>query len=306
VQRFLLSRLVFSVFVVLGVMTVVFFLARLSGDPVLLYLPEQATPAQIEALRHELGFDRPLLVQYASYLGQVLLHFDFGNSLRHGRPAAALVLERVPATIQLAVAALFISLVVALPVGILSAIYKDSAFDAAARVLALIGQSTPLFWMEVVLILIFAVQLRLLPAFGRGGIEHLVLPACALGVYSAGLIMRVLRSEVASILNQEYIRTAWAKGLPSRLVYLRHALKNAGIPVVTLIGLQFGYMLSGVVVTEFVFAYPGMGRLALTAIFGRDFPVAQAFAVFSATMMAAANLIVDLVYVWLDPRIRYG
>jgi peptide/nickel transport system permease protein len=306
VQRFLVRRIVYSLFVILGVVTIVFFLARLGGDPVLLYLPDQATPTQVEALRHELGMDRPLMVQYAAYLVRAMLHLDFGESIRHGRPAIDLVLERAPATIQLALAALLVSVIVALPVGILSAVYKDSMVDATARVIALLGQSTPLFWMEVILILVFAVQLRLLPAFGRGGIEHLVLPAVALGTYSAGLIMRVLRAEVVSILSEDYVRTAWAKGLPPRRVYWRHALRNAGIPVITLVGLQFGYMLSGVVVTEFVFAYPGMGRLALSAIFGRDFPVVQAFATFSAGMMVTANLIVDVLYVWLDPRIKYG
>lgn len=305
-QRFLLSRLVYSLFVVIGVVTVAFFLARIGGDPILLYLPDQATPAQVEALRHQLGMDRPLVLQYVAYLERAVLHLDLGESIRHGQPAAELVLERVPATVQLALAALLVSVVVALPIGILSAVYKDSALDAMARVLALIGQSTPLFWLEVILILVFAVQLRLLPAFGRGGVRHLILPAVALGTYSAGLIMRILRAEVASILTEDYIRTAWAKGLPGRLVYWRHALKNASIPLVTLIGLQFGYLLSGVVVTEFVFAYPGMGRLALSAIFGRDFPVVQAFAIFSAAMMVVANLAVDLLYVWLDPRIKYG
>lgn len=304
-RRYIASRLGFSLFVVLGVVTIVFFLGRLSGDPVLLFLPEQATPQQVEAFRRELGLDRPLGLQYLSYLERVFLHLDFGTSIRHRRPAAVLVLERVPATLELAASALLISLMIALPLGVLSAVYRNSVLDAGARFLALVGQSTPLFWLEVIMILVFAVHLRILPAFGRGGLIHLVLPSVALGTYSAGLVMRILRAEIITILGQDFVRTARAKGLQNRSVYIRHVLKNAGIPVVTLVGIQFGFMLSGVFITEFVFAYPGMGRLALSAIFARDFPVVEAFAVFSAVIMASVNIVVDMLYVWLDPRIRY-
>lgn len=271
----------------------------------MLFLPEQATPQQIESFRRQLGLDRPVGVQYLTYLERAFLHLDFGQSLRHGRSASALVLERVPATLELAASALLVSLTIALPLGVLSAVYRDSFVDGVARLLALVGQSTPLFWMEVIMILVFAVHFRVLPAFGRGGLAHLVLPSVALGIYSAGLIMRILRAEIITILGQDFVRTARAKGLHNRTVYTRHVLKNASIPVVTIIGLQFGFMLSGVFITEFVFAYPGMGRLALSAIFGRDFPVVQAFAVLSAVIMATANIGVDLLYTWLDPRIRY-
>jgi ABC-type dipeptide/oligopeptide/nickel transport system permease component len=296
-------RIAFSLFVVLGVATLVFFLSRLSGDPALLYLPEQATPQQIAAFRHQLGLDRPLIVQYGIYLDQVA-HFNLGDSLRHGGSAARLVFERMSATLELAAFALVVSLAISVPMGILSAIYKDSAVDAAARVVALVGQCTPIFWLGIVLILVFSVRLHLFPTSGRGGIAHLVLPGVTLGTYSAGFVMRILRAEIITILGQDFVRTAWAKGLQSPRVYLRHVLKNAGIPVLTLVGLQLGYLLSGAVITEFVFAYPGMGRLALAAILERDFPVVQVYAIFSGFIMTAINLVVDLLYAWFDPRIR--
>jgi peptide/nickel transport system permease protein len=231
-------------------------------------------------------------------------HFNLGDSLRHGGSAARVVFERMSATLELAAFAFAVSLAISVPMGILSAIYKDSAIDAAARVLALIGQCTPIFRLGIVLILVFAVRLHLFPTSGRGGIAHLVLPGVTLGTYSAGFVMRILRAEIITILGQDFVRTAWAKVLPAPRVYLRHALKNAGIPVLTLVGLQLGYLLSGAVITEFVFAYPGMGRLALAAILERDFPVVQVFAIFSGFIMTTINLAVDLLYAWFDPRIR--
>ncbi|SRR5579884_13009 len=296
-------RIAFSLFVVFGVVTLVFFLSRLSGDPALLYLPEQATPQQIAAFRHQLGLDRPLIMQYVMYLDQAV-HLNLGDSLRHGGSAARLVFGRMNATLELAAFAFVISLTISVPMGILSAIYKDSLVDAAARVLALIGQCTPIFWLGIVLILVFAVRLHLFPTSGRGGLTHLVLPGVTLGTYSAGFVMRILRAEVITILGHDYVRTAWAKGLRKPRVYIRHVLKNAGIPVLTLVGLQLGYLLSGAVITEFVFAYPGMGRLALAAILERDFPVVQVFAIFSGCIMTTLNLAVDLLYAWFDPRIR--
>ena len=296
-------RIAFSLFVVLGVATLVFFLSRLSGDPAMLYLPEQATPQQVAAFRHRLGLDRPLAVQYALYLDQVA-HLNLGDSLRHGGSAARLVFERMSATLQLAAFAFAVSLAISVPMGILSAIYRDTSVDTAARVLALVGQCTPIFWLGIVLILVFAVRLHLFPTSGRGGIAHLVLPGVTLGTYSAGFVMRILRAEVITILGHDYVRTAWAKGLHKPRVYVRHVLKNAGIPVLTLVGLQLGYLLSGAVITEYVFAYPGMGRLALAAILERDFPVVQVFAIFSGFIMTTINLIVDLLYAWFDPRIR--
>src|SRR5579884_3436016 len=264
-------RIAFSLFVVFGVVTLVFFLSRLSGDPALLYLPEQATPQQIAAFRHQLGLDRPLIMQYVMYLDQAV-HLNLGDSLRHGGSAARLVFGRMNATLELAAFAFVISLTISVPMGILSAIYK--------------------------------VRLHLFPTSGRGGLTHLVLPGVTLGTYSAGFVMRILRAEVITILGHDYVRTAWAKGLRKPRVYIRHVLKNAGIPVLTLVGLQLGYLLSGAVITEFVFAYPGMGRLALAAILERDFPVVQVFAIFSGCIMTTLNLAVDLLYAWFDPRIR--
>jgi peptide/nickel transport system permease protein len=304
-RRYLLQRLVASGLVVLGVVTLVFFLMRLSGDPVLLYVSDRATPEQVEQMRRQLGFDRPLIVQYAEYMRRAFLRLDFGESLRYREPAVTVVTRHFPATLELAAAGLFIALALALPLGILSAVYRDSVLDAVTRVLALIGQSVPIFWLGIVLILFFAVRLHVLPSSGRGGWEYLVMPGLVLGANSAGLMMRVLRSSMLTVLEDDYIRTAYAKGLERRTVLLRHALKNAAIPFVTLIGIRIGYLLSGAVITEYVFGYPGIGRVTLQAVFNRDFPVVQTFVAISAAMMVTINFAVDMVYAWLDPRITY-
>jgi peptide/nickel transport system permease protein len=231
---------------------------------------------------------------------------DFGESYRHHQPAFPLVIERLPATLQLAFAALLVSLVLALPAGILAALKRGTAFDVISRMVALLGQAMPTFWLGLMLILLFAVRLKWLPPNGRGGIEYLVLPALTLGAYSAALTMRLLRSSLLEVLGKDYIRTGRAKGLRESSVVLRHALKNAAIPVVTVLGLQMGRLLAGAVVTETVFGYGGMGLLAVQAILGRDLTVVQAFVMVAAVIILAINLVVDLLYAVLDPRIRYG
>lgn len=302
---YVIRRILFSVLVVMGVATVVFFLVRLSGDPVLLYLPEDATAEDIAQYRHRLGFDRPLYVQYADFMVNAFGKGDLGRSFRYGESALQLVLERLPATIQLASVAFVIAMAVAIPVGIISALYRNTFLDAVARVFALLGQSLPIFWTGIVLIILFAVHLHWFPTSGRGTFKHLILPGIALGTYSMAVTMRVLRSSMIEVMANDYVRTARAKGLTERAVVLRHALKNAGLPVITVIGLRVGYLLSGSVLTEFVFAYPGMGRLAVQAIYQRDFAIVQAFVIVVAVIIVFINLLVDLTYAYLDPRIIY-
>ncbi|MCL4459706.1 MAG: ABC transporter permease [Chloroflexi bacterium] len=302
--QYLIRRVLHSLLVVLGVSMIVFTLLYLTGDPAPLMLPMEATVQDIAEFRHRMGFDRPLYEQYFLFLSRVV-HGDFGNSLRHGQPALQLVLDRLPATLELTLAALFISLLIAIPAGIISALKKDSVYDAGAMLMALTGQCMPSFWLGILLILIFAVGLRLLPASGRGGIDHLILPAITLGMATAAVKTRLLRSSLLEVLSKDYVRTARAKGLAEKVVLLRHALKNAAIPVVTVIGLQMGTLMGGAIITETVFAYPGMGLLAIQAIRNRDIPVVQAFVMVIAVVIILMNLLVDLFYTYLDPRVKY-
>ncbi len=302
--KYIAARLAYSVLIILGAVTIVFGLLFLTGDPVSQLLPIEATPQDREALRHELGFDQPIYVQYASFLARAL-QGDFGSSLRYRRPAMTLVLERMPATLQLTLVALIISLVIAIPTGIISAIRRGSFLDSVSVAFALLGQCVPTFWLGLVLIVIFAVAIPLLPPSGSGSWEYLVLPGFTLGVNSAAIVARLLRSSLLEVLTQDYVRTARAKGLRERGVIFRHALKNAAIPVVTIVGLQVGVLLGGAIVTESVFSYPGLGRLILEGISKRDFPVVQASVVLIAAIVASINLFVDMLYGFLDPRIRY-
>jgi peptide/nickel transport system permease protein len=266
-------------------------------------LPLDTPPEQIEAFRKEMGFDRPLPVQYFYFLSRAL-QGDFGYSYHYRTDAMSIVLERMPATIKLTFAALLFSLVVAIPAGILSALKQNSLVDLLVRVFVLLGQAVPGFWLALVLIMIFSVRLRWLPVSGSEGWQSLVLPAIAAGSFSMATVTRLLRCNLVETLGENYITTARSKGLPSRLVVTRHALKNAAIPAVTVIGLQMGWLLGGAVISEVVFAYPGMGRLAVTAISYRDVPVVQSFVMITATLVVIINLGVDIVYSWLDPRIR--
>lgn len=289
--------------VLLCVATIAFFLVRLSGDPVKVLLPPDATAAQEDTLRASLGLDRPLAVQYLDYLWG-LPRFDFGTSLFYDQPVATVLLERLPATLELAAAALVIALLIAVPAGILAAVRRGRAGDTGVMAGVLIGQSTPPFWVGILLILVFAVQFRMLPASGYGTAAHLVLPAVTLAIYSIAVIARLLRSSLIDVLGSDYIRTARAKGLGTGSVVLRHGLRNASLPVVTVVGLEVGSLLGGAILTEQVFAWPGVGRLTVEAVANRDFPLVQATVLFFAATFVLVNLLVDLSYTLLDPRVR--
>lgn len=292
-----------TAFVALGVVTLAFAALRLSGDPAATMLPGDASVEELVALRHQLGLDRPLWLQYVQFLGGALTA-DFGTSFRHQQPALPLVLERLPATLELAGAALALAVALALPLGILAAVYRGRLLDVLAMAFAVVGQATPYFWMGIMLILVVSVELGWLPTSGRGGLERLILPAVTLGTHFAASLARLTRTSMLEVLGQQFVTTARAKGLSEWSVVLAHALKNAAVPVVTLIGLQFGTLLGGAVVTETIFAWPGVGRLAVQSVFVRDYPVVQAGVFVLALTFVAINLLVDLLYGVLDPRIR--
>jgi peptide/nickel transport system permease protein len=303
VKFYILKRLFHSIFVLVGISLVVFIILHLTGDPAALLMPMDATPEQVAQFRKEMGFTDPVIVQYWRFF-KGTLRGDFGQSFRHSQPALDLVLERMPATIQLTLAALFLALVIAIPVGIISAIKRNSLLDHIGMTGALLGQSTPVFWLGIMLILIFSVTLQLFPSSGRGEIQHLVLPAITLGMFSMARTARMMRSSMLEVLGQEYIKTAKAKGLSPGIVILKHALKNASIPVVTIVGMELGTLLGGAVITETIFAWPGVGRLAIQAIYNRDYPVVQASVFILASIFVLVNLIVDLIYTYLDPRVK--
>jgi peptide/nickel transport system permease protein len=303
VKLYILKRLFHSIFVLVGISVVVFAILHLTGDPAALLMPPEATPEQVAQFRKEMGFTDPLPVQYWRFF-KGTLHGDFGNSFRHSQPALGLVLERMPATIQLTFAALIIALMIAIPAGIVSAIRRNSILDHLGMTGALLGQSMPVFWLGIMLILIFSVTLRWFPSFGRGGIEHLILPAVTLGMFSMARTARVMRSSMLEVLGKEYMTTAKAKGLAPQVVILKHALKNAAIPVVTIIGMELGTLLGGAVITETIFAWPGVGRLAIQAIYNRDYPVVQAAVFILASIFVLINLLVDITYTYLDPQVK--
>jgi len=293
-----------SLTILLGVSIVVFGLMHLSGDPIRLLAPIDTTAEELEAIRKLHGLDRPVPVQYWNFLTGVL-RGDFGKSLRSGENALHLALERVPATARLAFTALLFSLIVALPFGVLAAVKRNTWIDRTVMGAALIGQSMPVFWLGILLILVFAVNLGVLPATGtRAGWRSLILPGITLGMFNMARTARLLRSELLEILQAEYIMTARAKGMSARVVLWRHAFRNAVIPLVTLIGLDLGALLAGSVITETIFAWPGIGRLAVNAIYGRDYPVVQATVLVVASIYVMINFLVDLSYAFLNPRVR--
>ncbi len=301
---YLAARLVQSIVVVLGVLILVFLILNLTGDPARLMASPQATLEDIERLRRKMGFDRPLPEQFLRFLAGAV-RGDFGHSLRYAdQPALAIVIERFPATVELALATLAWCIPVALGLGLVAAVRQRSVHESVAMTTALLGQSMPSFWLGLMLILIFSVNLGLLPSSGRGTFAHLVLPALTLGGFFMARLTRLVRSGVLDVLGQDYVRTARAKGLAERMVVIRHALKNAAIPIVTIVGLDIGTLLGGAVITETVFAWPGIGRLAIEAIAARDFPVVQADVFFIALAFVVINLGVDVLYTWLDPRVR--
>ncbi len=304
-MRFLLRRLPQLVVVLFGVSVVAFALVRLTGDPVVMLLGESATREAVAAMRAELGLDRPIYIQYGRFLVNAL-QGDFGESLRYRQSALSLFVERLPATLELAGAALLLALAIGLPVGVMAALRPQSFFDTAVRAMALVGQAIPGFYLGLVAIIVFGAQLHLLPTGGRGTLAHLILPAATLASFQIAVVARFARGAMLEVLGEDFVRTARAKGLRRSRVVVGHALRNALIPVVTIVALQVGTLLSGAVVTETVFSWPGVGRLAVQAIYTRDFPVVQVTIMVTAGLFVIINLITDLVYVMLDPRVRVG
>ena len=298
----LLRRLVRLMVICLGISLITFLLMHLSGDPVTAILPE-ATEADRALLREAMGFDRPLLVQYGSFIVRAM-QGDFGQSLYHRSPALALVVERMPTTLLLTLLALLLAVVIAVPAGIFTAVKRYSVYDHVATVAVLLGQSMPVFWTGIMLILLFSVDLKLLPVSGWDSWQATVLPTITLGTFQAPLFLRMSRSAMLEVLGLDYVQTARAKGLDEWLVIAKHALKNAAIPIVTVIGLQFGVLLGGALVTETVFAIPGTGRLIFRAIGQLDFPVVQAGVMMLSLIIVAVNFVVDLLYLYLNPQVR--
>ena len=304
-RRYLLRRVLLLIPVVLGVATAVFFIIHLiPGDPVEIMLGEQARAADLERLRKTLGLDRPVLEQYVRFLGG-RAKGDLGRSLHHRRGVAGLVLERLPATLELGAAAMAAALAIALPLGILAAARARSWVDHGSMVSSLLGVSIPNFWLGPMLIAVFSLRFNWLPPSGRGGIEHLILPALTLGTGLAAILTRMTRASLLEALPRDFVRTARAKGLAEWAVLVRHGLRNALLPVVTAAGLQTGAVLSGSVITESIFAWPGIGRLTIEAIAARDYPLVQGCVLAIALTYVALNLITDVVYTLCDPRVRY-
>jgi peptide/nickel transport system permease protein len=303
---FIGRRLLLLVPTVLGVATLVFFFLHLiPGDPVEVMLGETAAQADKEALRASLGLNDPLAVQYARFLGG-LAHGNVGQSFFYHQPVATVLWERVPATLQLAVAALIVALIIAIPIGVVAAVKQYGAFDNLSMFVALLGVSLPNFWLGPLLIWLFALKIDLFPVGGRETLASLVLPALTLGMGMAAILSRMTRASVLEVLSEDFVRTARAKGLPERVVLFKHVLRNALIPVVTLVGLQFGTLLSGAVITENVFSWPGLGTLFIEAIQSRDYPVVQGCVLYISFGYVLINLAVDLLYAVIDPRIRLG
>ena len=300
---YLVQRLAWAAAVLIAISLSVFLVVHLSGDPTALYLGPEGTKADYDIMRAALGFDRPLPEQYGHFLARAV-QGDFGRSLRHRQPTLPLVLERFPATAKLALAAIVLAVILALPLGIMAAVRRGSALDSGAMALALAGQCMPTFWLGILLILAFAVNLRWVPVYGGDGWLTLVLPTVTLGVWAMARTARITRSSMLEVLNQDFLRTARAKGIGESAVILRHALRNGAIPIVTAIGLELGNLLGGAVITEAVFAYPGVGRLAVEAVVNKDVPLIQAVVFTVAAALLLLNIAIDFVYTALDPRVR--
>jgi peptide/nickel transport system permease protein len=308
VTRYLLRRLVYIIPIWLGISVVAFTLANLTpGDPARLMLQRQLgrqpTAEETAAAREDLNLNDPFVVRYVKWLEGAMTG-DLGTSYRTGESVLGALADRFPNTLQIAALGLAVAVAIALPLGILAAVWRNSPIDHASRVLALLGASMPSFWVAYLLILLFAVNLQLLPVAGKGTWQHLVLPSVTLGLAACASLMRLTRSEMLEVLGQDYIRTSRAKGLGPRAVVLRHALRNALIPVMTVAGMRFAGLLGGAVIVETIFAWPGIGKFVLDSIFDRDYPVIQGFVVFMGTVFLLVNLLVDVSYAWLDPRIR--
>jgi peptide/nickel transport system permease protein len=302
--RYLVGRVLQTVLSMLAVVSIVFVLTRLSGNPVHLLLDVSASERDQEILTRHLGLDRPLAVQYGLYVRNIALG-DFGLSILTRRPVTEHIRERLPATVELGVTAMFLSVLIGVPLGVYSAVRRGGPLDRAARVFAVLGQSMPTFWLGLMLILFFGVVLGVLPAGGRGGPLHLILPAFTLGYFTSAAILRLTRSAMLEVLGSDYIKFARLKGLPEQVVLWKHGLRNALLPVVTFAVLLFVQFLGGAVVTETVFAWPGLGRLILESITTRDYPIVQAGVLVLSALYLTGNLFVDLLYSYLNPRIRH-
>jgi ABC-type dipeptide/oligopeptide/nickel transport system permease component len=303
VGRYLVARVGQSALAVACVLVLVFFMVRLTGDPAVVMLPQEASAAEAAAFRAAMGFDRPLPVQFWEFLRRAMVG-DFGASLHYRISARSLIVERLPATLELASAALLLAVAVGVPLGVVAATRPGSVWDAVAQAVALAGQAVPAYWAGLVLILVLSVQLGLLPVAGRSGLASLAMPAATLAMGVLGRLTQLARSVMSDVLRQDYIRTAHGKGLGEPTVHYRHALRNAAIPLITMIGVNFGYMLGGSVLIESVFSWPGIGRLAAQAIFQRDFPLVQAVAFFGSLVVVVVNLATDVVYGLVNPQIR--
>ena len=301
--RYLSRRVLQSLLSIVGASIVIFVISRLSGDPILLMLPNDAPQSMIEATRKSFGLDQPLWRQYLIFAGKALTG-DFGMSYRWQMPALNLVLDRLPATIQLAFAGLGFSIALAIPFGVMSAVYRGSWFDTFGKGFAMLGQAMPGFWVGLLLILVFSINLGVLPAFGHGSPAHLIMPAIALGWYPVAAQTRIIRSAMLDVLDSDYIRMARAVGAPEWVLIWKYAFRNAAIPLVTILGVYFASMLGGAFVVEVIFAWPGVGRTVVEAVFSRDFPVVQTGVLFTSILFVLSNLLVDLSYGLIDPRIR--
>ncbi len=304
-QRYFLSRLGQSVLLIFGVLLLVFTMVRVTGDPATLMMSRQASPEDMEEFRERMGFNDPVLVQFGRFMSGAIVG-DFGNSLHFKTPAMPMVLERLPATLQLALTALVIAVVVGIPLGLVGGFNPGSFIDNIARGLALLGQSVPNFWLALIMISFFAVNLRWFPTFGRDEWKSVIMPAFVLGLPVMGQIVRLTRSSVLEIRGEDFIRTAHSKGLELNTIYTKHVFRNVAIPLVSVIGIQFGYLLGGSIYIAAIFAWPGMGQLLEQSIGWRDFPLVQALAVFTAVIVLGINLLTDMTYAIIDPRIRYG
>jgi len=303
-HRYLVRRLLLTIPVLLGVATLVFSLIHfIPGDPAQAMLGEGAAPEDVAQLRARLGLDRPLLVQYGSFL-QGLAHGDLGVSLRNDQPVLQQIVERMPATAELAFASMAVAVLIALPLGIIAAVWRGTAIDYGAMTLSLVGISIPNFWLGPLLAIVFAVELGWLPVGGRGTLAHLVLPAVTLGAALAAILARMTRASLLEELREPYVLAARAKGVSRTRAILHHAFRNSLIPIVTILGLQFGVVLTGAVITETIFAWPGIGRLLIQSISFRDYPTVQGCVLLIAVTYVGVNLLTDLTYGFLDPRIR--
>lgn len=303
---YIIRRVFHSVIVVLVISLILFFSIRLTGDPVsVMFAAGEPTKEAVEALRAELGLDKPLFVQYGIFMMD-LVSFNLGISFRTGQPVIEMIGDRLGATLLLAIGGVLIAILIAFPVGILSAVKRGKSIDFFGRIFSLIGISFPNFWLGIMFIIIFAVQLNWFPASGYGSFKHLILPSFTLGLILSGILARLVRSSMLEVLNQQYIYTARSKGLKEWVVIIRHAFRNALIPTITFLGIQFGSLLGGAVIIEQVFSWPGVGRMIIDAINQRDYPVIQGGVIILALLMVLINLIVDISYSYLDPRIKVG